>query len=386
MSAFEQQRRLLLQQLKKDHAYRSRLVCASPQQNLQNIAGKNCINFAGNDYLGLANHPLIKQAFKQGVDDFGVGSGAAHLINGHSQAHHALELELAEFCNRPRALLFSSGYMANLAVLTTLYNKNVTVFQDKLNHASLIDAGQNSQAQLKRYKHKDLNHLQQLINLSDNPQHAIVTDGVFSMDGDLAPLKNLVTLAKQYQAELMIDDAHGFGVLGKNGGGICQHLNLSVKDVPIYMATLGKAVGCFGAFVAGSETLIETLINNARQYIFTTATPPALAQAARQSLQLIKTEHWRREKLNDNIAYFKQYCAQVGVNTLPSDTAIQPIIIADKEHLLTTKQNLFNNGFLVGAVRPPTVAKNASRLRITLNTNHDVNQIKKLVEMLSDCL
>ena len=382
MNTFDLTRQTKLNELKKAHAYRSRMVSESPQQAHQVLNGKKVINFASNDYLGLANHPKIKQAYQQGVDSWGVGSGAAHLINGHSQAHQQLEEALAEFTNRPRALLFSSGYSANLALLNSLYDKNCTLYQDKLNHASLIDAGLSSAATFKRYKHKDTQHLQTLLQAKQTSQHAIITDGVFSMDGDIAPLNKLASIAQQHNAELVIDDAHGFGVLGKTGAGSCEHFALTAEQAPVYMATLGKAVGCYGAFVAGSETLIETLINQARNYIFTTATPPALAEAARESLNIIQSESWRRDKLNDNIQFFKNLSQQKGLETIASDTAIQPIIIGDNERLLYIKQQLFEKGFLIGAIRPPTVPKGTARIRITLTAEHEQKDIQVLLDLL----
>jgi len=382
MNTFDLTRQTKLNELKKAHAYRSRMVSESPQQAHQVLNGKKVINFASNDYLGLANHPKIKQAYHQGVDSWGVGSGAAHLINGHSQAHQLLEEALAEFTNRPRALLFSSGYSANLALLNSLYDKNCTLYQDKLNHASLIDAGLSSAATFKRYKHKNTQHLQTLLQANQTSQHAIITDGVFSMDGDIAPLNKLASIAQQHYAELVIDDAHGFGVLGKTGAGSCEHFALTAEQAPVYMATLGKAVGCYGAFVAGSETLIETLINQARNYIFTTATPPALAEAARESLNIIQSESWRRDKLNDNIQFFKNLSQQKGLETIASDTAIQPIIIGDNERLLYIKQQLFEKGFLIGAIRPPTVPKGTARIRITLTAEHEQKDIQVLLDLL----
>ncbi len=383
MISIEQQRRQKLEELKAQHQYRQCGISDSPQQLEMIINGKKVLNFASNNYLGLANHPKIRQAFIDGIKKWGSGSGAAHLINGHSKAHQRLEEELAEFTGRPRALLFSSGYMANLAILGALYNKHFTLFSDKLNHASLIDASKACAANSKRFRHGNLQHLQQLWHKADTPYRAIITDAVFSMDGDIAPLQDYLKLLNSGQDEIMIDDAHGFGVLGKQGAGTCEQLGLSPQQIPVYMATLGKAAGCFGAFVAASEEIIETIINFGRSYIFTTASPPALAQACRLSIQLIKSESWRREKLQENIHFFQQYSQKLGLTILNSSTAIQGVIISDNKKLLQIKAQLFNKGFLLAAIRPPTVPQGTSRLRITLSSEHKTDQIKVLLDLLA---
>ena len=382
MISIVQQRRQKLAQLKAQHQYRQCSISDSPQQREMLINGKKVLNFAGNNYLGLANHPKIRQAFIEGVKKWGTGSGAAHLINGHSKAHQQLEEELAEFTGRSRALLFSSGYMANLAILGALYDKQFTLFSDKLNHASLIDASLACTASKKRFRHTDPKHLQQLWQKADTPYRAIISDAVFSMDGDIAPLRDYLQLITPGQDEMMIDDAHGFGVLGKQGAGTCQHFGLSQQQVPVYMATLGKAAGCSGAFVAASEEVIESIINFGRSYIFTTASPPALAEACRQSIQLIKSESWRREKLQQNIHFFQQYSRQLGLSILDSVTAIQGVIITENKKLLQIKEQLFNQGFLVAAIRPPTVPQGTSRLRITLSCDHKTQQIQLLLDIL----
>ncbi|MDD2761643.1 MAG: 8-amino-7-oxononanoate synthase, partial [Methylomonas sp.] len=284
-----------LELLRQQNLYRTRRVVDGGQGVLMEVDGRQVVNFCSNDYLGLANHPDVAAAFRAGVDRYGSGSGSAHLICGHSRAHHELEEELAEFCRRDRVLLFSTGYMANLGVISALLGRNDTVLEDRLNHASLLDGGLLSRAHLKRYRHADSDDLQRLLAAAAG-KSLIASDGVFSMDGDLADLPRLAALAEQYQAGLMIDDAHGFGVLGANGGGIVEHYGLSQDDVPLLMGTLGKAFGTFGAFVAGSEDLIELLIQKARTYVFTTALPPAVAEATRASLHLLRTENGRREK------------------------------------------------------------------------------------------
>ncbi|MGR9087679.1 MAG: aminotransferase class I/II-fold pyridoxal phosphate-dependent enzyme, partial [Gammaproteobacteria bacterium] len=276
--------------------YRSRQTLASAQGITVQIDGRTVLNFCSNDYLGLANHPDVVRAFKRGAERYGVGSGSAHLICGHSLAHHALEEELAEFTGRDRALLFSTGYMANMGTVSALVDRGDTVFEDRLNHASLLDGGLLSAAKFKRYRHADVAHLKGLMTQASGKK-LIVTDGVFSMDGDWAPLKELASLARQQNAGLMVDDAHGLGVLGNEGGGLLKQYQLDQNEVPILMGTLGKAIGTFGAFVAGSGELVETLIQKARPYIYTTALPPAIAEATRTSLKLARSECWRRDRL-----------------------------------------------------------------------------------------
>lgn len=373
---------------KQQHRYRSRRINQGPQQIEMQIDGKNIISFCSNDYLGLANHALIKQAMIDGVKHYGVGSGSAHLINGHSKAHHQLEEELAEFTGYPRALLFSTGYMANLGLCQALLNKNDSVFEDRLNHASLIDGGLFSGARFQRYRHNDISDLQQkLSKVSDKAGETLVlSDGVFSMDGDIAKLPELSSLCKKTDSWLMVDDAHGFGTLGKTGRGCLQHFDLSSENVPIYMATLGKAIGTAGAFIAGSEELIETLIQQARTYVYTTATPAAIAEATRSSLKIIRSDNEQLHKLNSNIAYFKKCCQQNDLNIETSLTAIQPLLIGEDEKTIKISQQLFEQGLLVTAIRPPTVAKGTSRLRITLSAEHHKNHIEQLITTLKKCL
>ncbi len=366
---------------KQQGLYRSRRVISSPQGVYVEVDGKRVINFSSNDYLGLANHPDVIQSFKKATDNYGVGSGSAHLICGHSTAHQALEEELAEFTGCDRALLFSTGYMANLGVISALLGKSDFVFEDRLNHASLLDGGILSGARFKRYLHNDLESLQKKIKLNTG-RALIATDGVFSMDGDIASLSELATLAKKNNAWLMVDDAHGIGVLGKTGGGVVQHFGLTQQDVPVLMGTLGKSFGVFGAFVAGSEALIETLIQKARTYIYTTALPAPIAEAARTSLKIIVSENWRREKLHHLSQYFRLNAAQIGLNLLPTESAIQPIIIRDSQKTVTMSEKLLEQGFLVGAIRPPTVATGEARLRITFTANHQEQHLDRLLDAL----
>jgi len=371
-----------LEQIKRQGLYRQCRVVDSPQRVKLNVDGRSVVNFCSNDYLGLANHPEVVAAFQTGVNRYGVGSGSAHLICGHSYAHQALEEELAEFTGRERALLFSTGYMANLGLISALVGRNDTVLEDRLNHASLLDGGLLSRAQFKRYQHADSQSLQGL--LADCHGRAlIVSDGVFSMDGDLADLPRLSELAKQYQAGLMIDDAHGFGVLGATGGGITEHFGLSQEDVPILMGTLGKAFGTFGAFVAGPDDLIEFLIQKARTYVFTTASPPAVAEASRTSLQLLQNQGWRRDQLKHLIARFRSGAEQLGLRLMNSSTAIQPILIGDSQQASSISAALLERGFWVSAIRPPTVPVGTARLRVTFSAEHDEGQVDALLDALN---
>ena len=373
-----------LQQQKNDQRYRQRLIIDGPQGTELSIKGKKYINFCSNDYLGLANHPAVVDALKSGATNFGAGSGASHLINGHSRAHHLLEEELAEFVGRPRALLFSTGYMANLGVISALLSKGDSVFEDRLNHASLLDGGLLSQARLQRYRHNDIDDLKNKLEASKANTKLICTDGVFSMDGDVARIKELAKLAKQHDAWLMIDDAHGLGVVGNNGGGVLEMGSTSISEVPILVGTLGKAFGTFGAFVAGEDDLIETLIQRARSYIYTTALPPAVAEATRASIKLMTDEAWRRGKLRENINYFKRLATDACLPDTHSDTAIQPIVIGEIANTLQLSEKLRQAGLLVSAIRPPTVPEGTARLRITLCTDHTHEQIEQLVSVVHE--
>lgn len=346
------------------------------------IDGQTVLNFCSNDYLGLANHDEVKNAFINGVNKYGVGSGAAHLVNGHSAAHQALEEELADFTGYPRALLFSTGYMANLGLAQALVGKGDTVLEDRLNHASLIDGGLLSGARFQRYAHNDAERLEQKLQTAKG-ETLVLTDGVFSMDGDIANVPAIARSCNNHSAWLMVDDAHGFGVLGEHGKGCLEHFQLSTNDVPIYMATLGKALGTSGAFITGSDALIETLIQKARPYIYTTATPPAVAEATRASLKLIQTRPELRAQLNDNIAYFKYCAGHIAITLGESQTAIQPIIIGEAERAIAISDRLLEQGLLVTAIRPPTVPKGTARLRVTLSAAHSRVQIEQLIEALA---
>lgn len=372
-----------LAELTQQGLYRTRRVIASPQGVELQLNGQKVINFCSNDYLGLANHSDIIQAFKNAADYYGVGSGSAHLICGHSAAHHALEEELAAFTGRDRALLFSTGYMANMGVIAALMDRRDSVFQDRLNHASLVDGALLSGARLKRYRHADTEHLASLM-MKATAKKLIVTDGVFSMDGDFAPLPALVATAKAQEAWLMVDDAHGLGVIGTKGGGMLEHYSLNQNDVPILMGTLGKGFGTFGAFVAGSESLIETLIQKARTYIYTTAFPAAIAEATRASLKRIIVDEWRREKLLYLTDRFKTSVTQLGLPLMPSNSPIQPLLIGDSSRAVALSNALLERGFLISAIRPPTVPQGSARLRITFSALHEEQHIDRLVDALGE--
>jgi 8-amino-7-oxononanoate synthase len=367
---------------REEHLYRTRLNVASGCSSTLSVEGRSLINFCSNDYLGLASHPDIVKALKQAADLYGTGSGASHLVSGHSVVHQKLEEQLAEYTGRPRALLFSTGYMANIGAINALIGRRDLVLQDQLNHASLLDGGRLSQADFKRYKHVDMASLEQRLEQSSAERKLIVTDGVFSMDGNLAPLREISSLAKKHSAWLMVDDAHGVGVLGQQGGGLVEELNMSVEQVPVLVGTLGKSFGTFGAFVAGSEALIETLIQYSRSYIYTTALPPAIAAATIASLKIVREETWRRDKLGLLIARFRSGAEQIGLQLAESNTPIQPVLINDDEKVMQVGQKLRAAGFLVGAIRPPTVPVGTGRLRITFSADHSEEQVDQLVAAL----
>lgn len=371
-----------LGEIERDGLYRRRRILDSPQGAIIEMDGRKLVNFCSNDYLGLANHPDVVAAFCRAARDFGVGSGSAHLVCGHGRAHHQLEDELAAFAGRDRALLFSTGYMANLGVISALGGRGDTIFEDRLNHASLLDAARLSGARLKRFRHRNLAELETALEESESEGILIASDGVFSMEGDLAPVKELASLARRLGCWLMIDDAHGVGVLGERGAGLLEQQGISQAEVPILMGTLGKALGTFGAFVAGSEELIEFLIQQARTYVFTTALPPAVAAATRVSLGLAVKEGWRRDRLARLVRHFRAGATTLGLQLMESSTPVQPVLIGDNEVAVKTSEKLREAGFLVTAIRPPTVPVGTARLRITLTATHDENQLNRLLDVL----
>ncbi|MGL6224914.1 MAG: 8-amino-7-oxononanoate synthase [Steroidobacteraceae bacterium] len=348
------------------------------------VDGRECVAFCSNDYLGLADHPRIVDAFCDGARHWGVGIGASHLVSGHDAEQNALEEELAEFVARPRALLFSTGYMANLAVASVLIGRGDHVLEDRLNHASLLDAGLASGARFARYAHGDVLALQKKLQRADPvAQTLVMTDGVFSMDGDVAPLREIASACRAADAQLLVDDAHGFGVLGATGAGSVEDAVLGLDDVPILMCTLGKAVGTFGAFVAGSTVLIESLLQQARTYIYTTALPPAVAAASRAALRVMRDEPARRERVLAHVARFRTGLATLGLAAIPSRTPIQPVVVGDSAAALATSDALLELGYWVPAIRPPTVPAGTARLRFTFSAAHTETQVDQLLDTLA---
>lgn len=373
-----------LQHLAAMQRYRQRRMVQSAQQPGLQVDGREVVAFCSNDYLGLAAHPKVVNAFAQAAERYGVGSGASHLVVGHHCLHHQLEEALADFVGKPRALLFSSGYAANLGVIPALLGRQDVLLQDKWNHASLLDAGQLCAARLQRYAHADVAALSGRLSAVNNSQHCLVaTDAVFSMDGDIAPLNEISRLCESHQAWLMVDDAHGFGVLGEGGRGTPHQLGCAAR-IPVYMATLGKALGVGGAFIAGSDDLVEYLIQKARTYIYTTALPPAMAAATLASLQLVQVESWRRDYLNTLIQRFRAGASALGLRLMPSLTAIQPLVVGSDAAAVGASDALLRAGFLVSAIRPPTVPEGTARLRITLSAAHSEAQVDALLNALSD--
>jgi len=366
---------------------RRRRVLESPCGRTATVDGKNVLNFASNDYLGLAGNADIARALAEGATQWGAGSGASHLVSGHLAPHEALEKEIAAFVGFPRALSFSTGYLANLAIVPTLARRGDSVFADKLNHASLIDAMQLAKAngaETLRYPHNDMAALEKRLAASPAPHKLIVSDAVFSMDGDLAPLPVLLALAERFDAWLVIDDAHGFGVLGRQGRGSLAHFNLPASPRILLMGTLGKAAGVGGAFVAGSETAIEYLLQRARSYMFTTAAPPAVACALSRSLQIIEHSNLLRASLFARIGQLRDGLSGLPWQLLPSLTAIQPLIVGENDAALTLANALWERGLWVPAIRPPTVPKGKARLRISVSAAHTEADITHLIGTLKE--
>lgn len=378
--------RQALETRRQQQLYRQRQVMHSAQQPERMLGNQPVLSFCSNDYLGLAADPRLATAMIEGTRRYGVGSGASHLTAGHTDAHHQLELELATFSGRERALLFSSGYMANLGVMTALAGRSDAIFHDRLNHASLLDGALLSGARFRRYPHLDTGSLERMLQTSQSQRRLVVTDGVFSMDGDQADLVALSALCQSHQAWLVVDDAHGFGVLGVQGGGSAAVSGLTSEELPVLVGTLGKAFGTAGAFVAGSDALIETLIQFSRSYIYTTGLPPALAEATLTSLALLQTEDWRRQHLQQLIQHFRQSCAAAEMYLLPSDTPIQPLMIGCAAKAARISEQLLSQGLLVTAIRPPTVPAGSARLRVTLTATHTIEQVDRLVSGLKQVM
>lgn len=380
MSELEQE----LARREAEHLYRRRRVVDSAQGAEIVVDGRPLLSFCSNDYLGLANHPAVIAAMQRGAEHYGVGSGAAHLVTGHMTPHHQLEEELAAFTGYPRALLFSTGYMANLGVVSALCGTGDAVFEDRLNHASLLDAGLLSRARLQRFPHGDVAALNERLAESKAQRKLIVTDGVFSMDGDIAPLHTLAECARNNNAWLMMDDAHGLGVIGEHGRGSMEVCGITPHDLPLLVGTLGKGFGSFGAFVAADDVFIETLIQQARPYIYTTALPPAVAEATRASLRLIQSDEGgeRRGHLADLIRRFRSGAQQLGLQLMESPTAIQPLLVGESATAVQLSEALLEHGILISAIRPPTVPEGTARLRITLSAAHSTVQVDRLLDVL----
>ena len=362
--------------------YRSRQVIDGPQGITVRSDGRDYLSFCSNDYLGLANHPDVVSAFRRGLDEFGAGSGAAHLVTGHTRAHHELEEALAGFVQRPRALLFSTGYMANLGVIAALLGRGDRVFEDHTNHASLLDGARLSGARLVRYRHADSGDLEGRLSTASGGEYLVATDGVFSMDGDIAPLGKLAGVAQRHAAWLMVDDAHGLGVTGPQGRGSVAEAGLDSSQVPVLVGTLGKAFGTFGAFVAGSDELIETLIQLARTWIYTTALPPAVAVATRTALQRVIEDDWRRDHLRELVARFRAGASRLGLGLCDSPTPIQPLIVGKSGMAMRLGEALREQGILITPIRPPTVPEGTARLRITFSAAHTGAQVDRLLDAL----
>ncbi len=344
------------------------------------------LNFSSNDYLGLAGHPDLRAAAAEAAHEFGSGSGASALVTGYRPQHQQLEDGLAEFLDREAALLFSSGYLANLAVATSLAGRGDRIVQDRLCHASLIDAARLSGARLARYRHADMGSLEQQLGDASSGHTLIVTDGVFSMDGDIAPLSELSAQAQASDAWLVVDDAHGIGVIGSGGRGLVAEAGLNQARVPVLVGTLGKAFGSAGAFVAGSRGLVEHLVNEARSYLFTTAMPPAVAAAGLAGLAHVRDDQWRREHLAERVSQFREGAQQRGLDLMPSHTAIQPLVLGGEKAALDLAGRLRERGFLVAAIRPPTVPPGTARLRVTLSAAHTHEHVESLLEAIESCL
>ena len=373
-----------LAQLASEGLLRRRRTLDAPCGPEAVIEGRRVIAFCSNDYLGLANHPALIAAAQQAAERWGVGSGASHVVSGHLRPHAELEERLAAFVGQERALYFTTGYMANLAIAPTLVERNDAIFADKLNHASLIDAAQLARAEHIRYPHGDLDHLARRLAQSSARRKLILTDAVFSMDGDLAPLPELFELAERYDAWLVVDDAHGFGVLGPGGRGSLAHFGLPPSPRLILMGTLGKAAGVSGAFVAGDRRVMEWLMQRARPYIFTTASSPIIVATLIASLDLIANGDERRAHLQRLIARLQAGLSDLPQSLLPSPTAIQPLLIGGNDVAMQLAGQLFERGLWVPAIRPPTVPIGSARLRISLSAAHSEAQLDALIKTLRE--
>jgi 8-amino-7-oxononanoate synthase len=371
--------------LDRETLRRSRRVLDSPQGPHVRVGGRDLANFSSNDYLGLAADPRLVEAVRRSLDDYGVGAGASPLVSGHLRAHDEAEERFAAFCGLPRAILFGSGYAANIGILTVLAGPDAEVFGDRLNHACLHDGARLSRAVYTRYPHADMEALERSLAASRAPVKVVATDAVFSMDGDVAPLPRLAELCERHDAWLVVDDAHGIGVLGERGRGSLEHFGIASPRI-VYMATLGKALGGYGAFVAGSPDAIEWILQRARTYIFSTALPPMMAVAASAALEILEHDRSLLDRLRARIAEFRAACAAAAVPVTPSETAIQPVVVGDAPRAVAVSSRLLERGFLVPAIRPPTVPRGTSRLRVSLAAGHERADVERLAGALAESL
>ena len=374
-----------LENLKKDGLFRERRTISSAQGPIIFIEGKKFLNFSSNDYLGFANNGELKRYMIKAIKEYGIGAGSSQLVVGHLEPHERLEKKLAKFFNKKAALIFSSGYHANLAIASALINKNTIILQDKYNHASLIDSALLSKGKLVRYRHCDLKHLKSLLEKYKNSELIVMTDGVFSMDGDCSPLSEISKLCRQHNALLVVDDAHGVGVLGKNGAGLVEEMNLE-KKVDLLIGTFGKSFGAAGAFIVGNETIIEVFIQKARTYIYTTALLPSLAATITHTLKMIKESDSLRLHIRELVAHYKKLSKNAEIYTSKFDNHIQPLVVGGANEAVQLSKALYKKNILVPAIRPPTVPKDTSRLRISITAAHTKKDISMLVKTISTTL
>ena len=372
-----------LAERKAQHLHRASIPINGKQSRYIVVNGKQYLNFSSNDYLGLASDPALVNAWKKGADLFGIGSGGSYLVTGYNQVHHDVTQQLQEWLGVESIALFNSGYSANQAIIKLLLSNNDLLIQDKLNHASLMEAGVNCPAKMQRFKHNDMQHLQTILNTnSEVDNKLVISEGVFSMDGDCAPIDSLQQRCQSHQAWLMVDDAHGLGVLGKEGKGSASAQHIDNSELDIYMSTFGKALGIGGAFVSGSHQLIDYITNFSKPYIYTTGLPPAMVYCIGESARLVQTQQWRRDHLSELIAYFKLLAVQFDLPLMASNTAIQPVLIGLSDTAIAISQTLKKSGIWTTAIRPPTVPNNTARLRVTLTVNHQKQDIEFLVKQI----
>ena len=376
-----------LAERKAQHLHRASIPINGKQSRYIDVNGQQYLNFSSNDYLGLASDPALVNAWKKGADLFGIGSGGSYLVTGYNQVHHDVTQQLQEWLGVESIALFNSGYSANQAIIKLLLSNNDLLIQDKLNHASLMEAGVNSPAKMLRFKHNDMQHLQTILNTnSEVDNKLVISEGVFSMDGDCAPIDSLQQQCQSHQAWLMVDDAHGLGVLGKEGKGSASAQHIDNSELDIYMSTFGKALGIGGAFVSGSHQLIDYITNFSKSYIYTTGLPPAMVYCIGESARLVQTQQWRRDHLSELIAYFKLLAVQFDLPLMASNTAIQPVLIGLSDAAIAISQTLKKSGIWTTAIRPPTVPNNTARLRVTLTANHQKQDIEYLVKQIKQAI